>query len=385
MNSFHAGMAAALLLLSGCATTSDYFFGKDNTEPPAELKKIEATAKIEKLWSADVGSGTDKQYLKLVPAFWNDRLFTADRDGRLTAIEAVKGKKLWSIDTKTEILGGPGVNDGIAAVGTRDGEVLAYNAADGQLLWRSQVSSEILSAPAVGQDAVVVRTIDGKLFCLEQKDGSRRWVYDRTVPILTLRGTSQPVLAADMAIAGFDSGKLVAVDLGTGRMLWETAVAVASGRSELERMVDIDSTPAVTGSTVYVASFHGRVAAISLESGNTRWAREISSHAGLTVDDRYVYLTDDKSHVWALDRFTGVSMWTQEELHARAVTAPAAHGDYIVVGDYDGYLHWLRREDGRIAGRVRIDSTAILTPGITIDGVLYAYSAAGKISALRSQ
>ncbi len=375
----------AIIGLSACGISdslSDYFKSdSDNSEPPAELVDIRQRLNVIKLWSEKIGSGTDNQYLKLAPVVANQRLYVADADGRIQARDATNGKQLWSIDADTHITGGPGFGENTIIIGTGEGEVITYSADDGKELWRSTVSSEILSAPQRAHNTVVVRTGDGKVFGLSGNTGKRRWVYDRTVPSLTLRGTSTPTITYDLVIAGFDGGRMAALDVRTGKLIWEASVATARGRSELERMVDIDSTPMVVEGVIYIATFQGHLSAMQVETGRVLWDRDISSYAGFGADQQNIYVTDDKSHIWAFDRFNSTSVWKQEKLHLRAITAPASIGDYIVVGDFEGYLHWMSKSSGKFVARNELCSDRIITPPIVVGKVLYGYCSDGTLTA----
>ena len=316
---------AAIMLLAistgGCGTVNDYLRGKDNSEPPAALTNFPASVTVQTAWSTRVGSGSDSEYFKLSPSVANGKVFAADRRGRVSAYDAVSGRALWSVETKAPISGGPGSGEGLVLVGSSDGEVLALAEGNGAVLWRVRVSSEVLSAPRAAQGIVVVRTVDGKLFGLNVQDGKRQWAHDSSVPALTLRSTGAPVIAGDKVLGGFASGRLVALSISDGKVLWETAIAEPRGRSELERLVDISAEPQVADRMVYVTSYQGRVAALDLESGRLVWTRDMSSYAGLTVDDRAVYVTDAKGQVFSLDRRDGRALWKQDKLRARAVTA----------------------------------------------------------------
>jgi outer membrane protein assembly factor BamB len=371
------------LTLGGCAWMTNYLGGKDNREPPAELVAFDPVRSVHTLWSTRVGSGADRQYLKLVPAVADGRVYAADGKGRVVAVDAETGKTVWRTSTDAPIAGGPGVGEGLVLVGTSGGELLALDAHDGALAWRVPVSSEVLSVPRVADGRVVVHTGDGRVFALNAADGKRRWVFDRTVPVLTLRGTSSPVLTQGLAVGGFASGRLASLDARDGRLLWETAIAMPQGRSELERMVDISADPVVVGNVVYVVSFQGRLAALDLGTGRTLWSRDISSYAGLAADRRQVYVTDEQSHVWAFDARSGGSLWKQDKLHARGLTAPVLQGDAVVVGDSEGYLHWLSREDGSFLARERVDGSGILVPPAVEDDTLYAYGRKGALAAYR--
>ncbi len=377
-----------VLIMPACSTVKSFnrhFVGEDNAEPPTPLTAFAQRLQVVELWSERVGEGVSKYYLKLTPALHENRIYIADSEGYLTSLDATSGQTVWRTDTNKPITGGPGAGAGLTLVGTKEGEVLAYSAADGKFLWQSKVSSEILAAPKAEEDIVVIRTIDGKIFGLRGETGEQLWTYDRTVPALTLRGTSAPIIDSGLVVIGFDGGKLAALDLLSGRLQWEVTVSQASGRSELDRMVDIDSEPIVVDGVIYVATFQGNLAAIELESGRPLWNREISSYAGLGVDNRYVYVTDDESVIWALDRTSGSSVWKQEQLKARAATAPASIGKHVVVGDLEGYLHWLDNESGEFSARHQISESRIIAPPIVDQDIVYSYSSNGKLGAFTYQ
>jgi outer membrane protein assembly factor BamB len=373
------------LLCAACAGVSDsvtrFMGGKDNTEPPAPLVEFQSRLKVIELWSASVGGGTDDQYLKLAPVIASQRLYVSDSGGRIVALDATNGNRLWSADVDERITGGPGVGENTVLVGTGEGGVIALDAENGRRLWSATVSSEVLSPPLKSEGIVVVRTNDGKVFGLGGDSGKQLWIYDRTVPSLTLRGTSAPIIVAGVVIAGFDGGKLTALDLRTGRLLWEVSVAAARGRSELERMVDIDSDPMVVDDVIYVTTFQGQLAAIQLDSGRILWNRQISSYAGFSADESYIYLTDDSSHVWMFDRYSGTMVWKQELLHARNATGPASIGNFAVVGDVEGYLHWMHKADGSFVARTRLASDRIIVQPLVAGKVLYAYATDGSLAA----
>ncbi len=387
--------------LCGCAAT-EQFFGyfkgdDDNAEQPAPLVSFNPRISIVELWERHSGGGTDEQYLKLAPVIANQRLYVVSSKGELSAMDATNGRRLWrekiratrSIDGKdgwfrgdaTRITGGPGYGERSIMVGTEEGEIITLSSTDGSELWRSQVSSEVLSAPQRASNVVVVRTIDGKVYGMEGTKGKKLWIYDRTVPPLTLRGTSTPVITEGVVVTGFDGGKMAALDVRTGKLIWETRVATARGRSELERMVDIDSEPIVVDGTVYIATFQGHIAAIELDSGRIVWSRDLSSHAGFGADQRNIYITDEDSHIWALDRSSGATLWKQEDLHVRAATAPGVIGEHIVVGDGQGYLHWIEKKSGAFSARGRLCDKAIIAKPIVVGKVAYAYCSDGSLAA----
>ncbi len=377
--------AFTLVLLSGCGTVKNLLgSGVDNSIPPTPLVEIETLAEIIKLWEKDTGKGSTKQYLKLTPSHIQGKVFVADIRGNLAAIDATTGNTLWENDADMNITGGPGSSETLTMIGSDNGDVLAYASESGEFLWQAQVSSEVLAAPQEAYGVVVARTIDGKVFGLDTNDGSRLWVYDRTVPALTLRGTSNPVITGNIVIAGFDGGRISAIELHTGKLIWETSVSLASGRSQLERMVDIDSEPVIIGNDIYVATFQGRLASVALEDGRISWTRDISSYAGLTADENNIYITDDQSNIWAVERASGNSVWKQENLFARRATAPATVGELVVVGDLEGYLHWMDKGNGEFVARTHFSKNPILAPPVAVEDIVYAFGGDGTLGAFTS-
>ncbi len=372
-------------LLSGCSTMSSWFDGilggEDNTEPPTPLAAIEESVKFDKRWSVDVGVGYDKQFINLQPAVADDRLYVADRKGRVVALDAATGKQLWQTATDAAIAAGPGFGEGIVVVGSSDAEVIALDAEDGSVRWRVEVSSEVLSVPRIDLDKVIVQTSDGSIAGLDSADGRQLWINDRTVPVLTLRGTSTPAVALGLVVAGFSNGKLVAFSADQGLLLWEKSIAIPQGRSEIERIVDIDGNPVIVGGAVFVTTYQGRVAMLELRSGNVGWERDMSSSAGLGVDFSQVYVTDDRSNVWALSRNTGASAWKLDSLAWRGLTAPQPFDDYVAVADTFGYLHLLSRSDGRIVARIEVDSAGIRATPLASNDTLYVFGNSGKLVA----
>ena len=359
---------------------------KSNAVEPTELQEFEPQITVDDLWSKRVGKGADEHYLKLTPAVLGPHLYVADRYGRLAAADLESGEIIWEVrDKNLQYTGGPGAGDGLALMGTGDARVIAREAGTGKLRWVAKVSSEILAAPQAAGGIVVVRTADGKLYGLNSQSGAQIWIYDRTVPTLTLRGNAAPVIHDDVVFAGFDNGRLVALRLATGKLIWESRLAIPSGRSDLERMVDVDGDPIIVGDTVYAASFQGGVAAVSVFDGQIEWTRDISTYAELAVGDDRVYITDEYGSVWALDRHTGASIWKQEGLSHRLVSGPSFFSGYIVVGDFEGYMHWLDAGTGDFALRVQIDKERIIAPAINAGKVLLSYSAGGRLQAMRIQ
>lgn len=390
-------LAAGILVLTGCTetmndikeTTSGWLGDSgeaDEASKPTELNEdFKPTVKVEELWSERAGKGTEELYLKLVPATDGKAVFTADRDGRVISLEGSSGKERWSKqDDGRLISGGPGVGEGKVIVGTSEAEVVARDAKTGRKIWVAEVSSEILAPPRAAQGSVIVRTGDGNLYALDVDTGAERWVYDRTIPTLTLRGTAAPTIHEGVVYAGFDNGRIVALDLATGQQIWDTQLAQPTGRSDLERLVDIDGEPVLKDNLLYIGSFQGRVAAMNKDDGAIEWTRDMSTYDQVAVDDDRVYITDERGVVWALDRHDGSARWRNKDLKFRQLTGPTHFQDYIVVGDFEGYLHWMNDETGELVARTRIDKERIITPPIDVGGALLGYSSSGKIAVFRA-
>ena len=379
-------LATLVAMLASCQSTKELIFRESsNAIKPNELEAFEPRLQVEKVWADRIGKGSDEQYLKLTPAVFGERLFVADRYGHLVATALATGKEEWSIhDKNVQYTGGPGGGDGLVLMGTGDGRVIAREADSGKVRWVAKVSSEVLAAPTAGSGITVVRTGDGRLYGLNSATGAELWVYERSVPTLTLRGVAPPVIEEDITMAGFDNGRFAAVNLKAGKMVWESPLAVPTGRSDLERMVDVDSAPVIVGTMAYVASFQGAVVALSITDGKILWTREVSSYEELSVGDDRVYVTDDKGTVWALEAKTGASLWKQDALANRFVTAPIFYQGHVVVADFEGYVHWLDAKNGEFEYRERVTKDRIIAPAIDAGGMLLVYSSTGQLVAMRS-
>ncbi len=374
----HCAYLLFLFGLSGCGTVSGLFEDDDNAEPPTPLLAIKSSLAVSRVWSRNVG---DTHYaINLKPIYARQRLYAASQDGTVTALDSGSGEIKWRTDTQSRLGGGPGVGDALVLLGSREGEVIALAADDGRELWRSRVTSEVLSVPIAVAGIVIVRSIDGRLFGMSAENGERLWTYDRTVPVLTLRGSSSPTLAGGLVIYGSDGGKLTAISLKEGLPIWEKSVAYPSGRSDLDRIVDIDGDPLVINGVIYAASYQGTVVALDLETGHTIWSKELATSVDISADGSNLYVTDVNGNVWALDRRSGAALWKQDKLQFRSVTGPAVDDKYIVVADLEGYVHWLSIDDGSFAARIKAGNSAINAPPLVIDGFVYSYSLDGELS-----
>jgi outer membrane protein assembly factor BamB len=367
---------AVLSLLNGCSM----FGGSDNSEPPAPLVEFEPSIHVAADWFEDTGKGTGKYFLRLNPYTENDRIYVVDDEGRVSAYSLEKGKRLWKKNYKLPVTGGLNGGEGILVFGTGNGEVVAVSQEDGKEVWRTTVSSEVMSVAPIALDVVVVRTNDGKVYGLNTDSGTLRWQAGRKTPALSLRGMSVPLVTHGAAIVGFDNGKLAAISLTQGSVIWEASVSIPRGRSELERMVDIDGLFEEWEGVVYVATYQGRLAAINLQNGSVIWSRDMSSFTGLTVDGGNLYLTDEFSNVWAIDRNSGATLWKQPALRMRMITAPAVIDRYVVVADYQGYLHWMDKYEGSFVARVQSDDEGVLATPLVRDEHVIMLGKTGELT-----
>lgn len=373
------------MALAGCGTFADpteWFDGPEVVEP-SPLVDLDSKIRPQVLWSRDVGDGTDEQSLGLVPKVVGDTVYVADGEGRVGALDTGSGASRWRVELDAPVSGGPGVGDGMVLLGTSEAEIIALNVTSGTERWRARVSSEVLSTPAAANGVVVAHTIDGKLFGLDSATGAERWRYEREVPVLTLRGSGSPILVGGAVYVGMAGGKLVAVRADNGSLLWDTNVTVPSGRSELERMADIDGDPLVLGGGVFVATYQGDVAAVEQRSGRVAWRRKISSYTRMAANRAGLFVSDADGVVWGLDIRSGGVRWKQEKLTNRNLSGVAVLGNLVIVGDFEGYLHWLDADDGSMVARTRVGSDPITTGLQVVDGVLYAQGDGGELAVMR--
>lgn len=375
-----------VLLLSSCGTVKGWLTEDTYEAPPAELVEFVPEYEPVIAWSVDTGDGAGNEYSDLSPWIQGNMIVAVDYEGEVSSFVSENGKHLWNVDLDVPVVTGVGGGEELILVGTQEGEVIALDETQGEILWRNQLSSEILAPPKAVQGVVVARTSDGRITGLSVNSGEKLWSYQRTVPLLSLRGTSTPVLADDRVIAGYANGKLVALSITDGKVIWEKSVAVPRGRTELDRLVDIDSEPVIVNGTVYVVAYHGQIAALDLASGRKMWSRDMSSRSGLDVAfGDSVYVSDDSGYIWALQDGTGDALWRQTRLLRRKVTAPVIVGNNIIVGDLEGYVHWISREDGRFVARKQIADEVIRSKPIVKDGLVFVNAVDGTLTALRVQ
>ena len=375
-------LAMALVSLGGCSTVEKLNpFGPATPKTkPTELSTIQATAELKSLWQASVGGAGEYVFS---PAIVGDSVYAGARDGSLSRFDG--GRQMWRVAAGQIISGGVGSEGSVVVVGSPKGEVLAFDAATGREAWKARVSSEVLAAPVVADGLAVVRSGDSRIFAFDIADGKRRWVFQRSTPSLSLRSNVGVMPAGKFTLAGFPGGKLVAIANNNGAAVWEVTVALPRGATELERVADVTSTPAVSGTTICAAAYQGRVACFESSTGNTLWSREMSSSAGLDMDNRYVYVTDDKGAIHCMDRNSGASVWKQDKLAQRSVSRPLALDKYVAVADYQGYIHLLRREDGAFAARIATDGSAIRGEPLRMGSGLLVQTTNGSLHALEAR
>ncbi len=365
-------------LVSGCSL----FSSTDKAKPPAPLTEFQAQATVLSQWSGSVPGLDKKPGLKISLTEKDGKLYAASPNGAVLAFSA-SGAQLWRVDTQHAFTTGVGVGAGLLLIGTRAGLVVAFKAEDGSQLWEVQTGGELLAPPQAAADVSVARTTDGRLLGLDTRTGAQLWTYNRKEPVLTLRGTSSPLRVSDVVLAGFDNGRLAGLEATTGKLLWEIPVAQSSGRSDLERMVDIDADLELLGTTLYATAYQGRTVAVDLRAGKMQWERQTSSFQGFAVDDNALYLSQADSTVVALDRASGAPLWTQDKLENRQITAPALVDNYLAVGDMEGYVHVLDRSNGQFVARYALGRSPIVARPLAANGQLYVINTAGAISALK--
>ena len=332
---------------------------KDNADPPAELTTIEYNVPLQLNWALETLAEKNRASYRLRPLILGNSVYSIDTGGTIVRIDLEKGRKLWKFDTELTPITGLAGNGQIFIATSRDGDIVAYRESDEELelVWKTRIVSEIRATPVIDNDQLFVRSVDGKLRSLALVDGNEQWVVSRRVPALSLTGNSQPLVYGELVFAGFDDGKLIAYDRANGKIRWESTISVPGGRTEIERLVDVDGNFLIRDGVIYVASFQGRLAAIQAVSGDLLWSREFSTYQSIAIDDDALYLSADNSHLWSIDRRTGTAFWKQDVLHARKITAPAIFGSNLVVADLDGYLHWFSKGEGTLLGRIRTSYT----------------------------
>lgn len=388
-------LVASALALGGCSWLRT-LGGKDNVEPPTPLVEFTPTVNAQRLWSASVGDGAGRSGALVAPAEAAGRLYAAGVDGTVEALDAASGRSVWKRrlgqrqgrlwrrgPNTLRWTGGPAVDGDLLVVGGLDGQLHALSASDGSERWHVQMSSEVIAPPALGAGLVVVRTNDGRLVALDAADGSHRWIFDQPVPALSLRGNAGPLVAQGMVYDGFDNGKVVALRLDDGIEQWVQTLSAGEGRTEVERLADVDGALVMDGGTLFAAGYRGQVLALASGTGRPVWQRDLSSYAGAAVGGNVVVIVDADGNVWAFDRDTGANLWKQDQLRFRWLSGPAIHGSYVAVGDSEGYVHWLTLDEGKFAARERLGRDGIEAQPLVVGDILYVEDVDGRIGAYR--
>jgi outer membrane protein assembly factor BamB len=370
---------AVLLIAAGCSKDKD-------VEPPATLVKFPTTLPVKKLWGEGVGGGKKQLVLRLGlgPVVDNGVVFAASHKGEVLATSLDTGRHIWVKKLKIPISAGPGAGAGLVVVGSSKGAIVALDGATGRELWRSRLNSELLSAPAVGEKVVAIRSVDGRLHGLDAHSGKELWSVEQQVPRLSLRGTATPIIAKEVAISGFDNGKVMAVSLNTGDTVWDSALASPHGRTELDRLVDIDSAVRVVGDNVFAAGFQGRTAMLALDSGQIWWGHDMSSYRGLAVDAENLYVTQSDGIVVALRQRDGSELWRNQKLKLRRLSTPVLTSTALAVADFQGYLHWLDKTTGELVARERVAKERISNSPVAVGDTVVVLTDGGKLAAFRA-
>jgi outer membrane protein assembly factor BamB len=374
-----AGIFAAVSILNGCSLFND----DEIEDPPADLVKFNSTLKIKKAWSSGVGDGSERLRLALAPASDGSFIYVGDHNGEVSAFDAIKGTRVWRSKTGLPLSAGPAVTETAAVFGSSNGDVIALDVKDGHVIWRTSVSSEVLASPAMTSSHALVRTVDGKLIALSLEDGSQLWFVQQSVPRLSVRGTGAPVVNDRIVACGFDNGKLAAYELGDGSLIWDRMLAPPSGRTEVDRLSDLNSTIRVVGEDIYVVGYQSSLSAVAIESGQVLWSRDVSSYTGVGIDFNNLYVSDASSRLHAVSRRSGREAWQKEILLNRDITGPTAFRSSVVVGDFEGYLHWFDATSGELQARVRAGSDRISAPPLVVNDILYVLTDGGKLFAFK--
>lgn len=367
------GRLAVLLLVSlaGCS-----MFGSSKTgNEPASLTEFKERAKLEIRWRHDIGDAGNNV---LQPAVMQDAVYAANGKGEVFRLERKTGKEVWRANSGFAVSGGVGAGGGLVLVGGMKGDLAAFGE-DGKLRWKTKMSSEVLSAPQVADGIVVVRTGDGRIAGLNVADGKRQWLYERATPALVVRSHAGVTIGRGVVYAGFAGGKLAAIGLTNGIVVWESAVSQPHGNTELERISDITSLPVADSEQVCAVAYQGRIACFDVAQGNLLWSRDLSSDKGMSIQGKYLYVTDASGVVSALDKSSGSSLWKNDQLTMRRISTPYVLGNHVVVGDYEGYLHVLGRDDGSLAARIKTDGGGILAEPMELDGGLLVQTRNGGL------
>jgi len=358
-------LLTATILIQGCNKVDDYMLGKDNTPKPAELDKIEPKLSLVNQWTTPVGKAQKKiHFLKLKPLIKDNIIYTADHSGLITAINKTNAKKQWSNNIKAKIVSGPAVYKDVLAVTTESSELITLSRMNGNILWKKKLSSIALAKPAIKRGMIFAKTVDGNLYAFNSKDGGKKWTVNHGSPNLILKAGSSPVVLGDIVLAGYSDGKLDAVNIHNGKLLWQRSIGYPSGASDVEKLVDIDADPIIKNNVAYIASYQGYIGALSLKNGKFLWHKPASIYKNMVLSGNTLYYTDSDDIVWAVNANSGSVKWKQDKLKARNVTEPVIMNKRLIVGDKTGLLHVLSTSTGEFLGREHLASAIDVAPVI---------------------
>ena len=366
----------SIIVINGCT----FFQDKDAEILPAELIKFDEKLNIQQIWKTKIGKGSKFLHLSLLPSGDKTRIFLASHDGKVAALQSRNGEKLWNVDLETELTSGPSFGNNRIIIISRNGELICLRDNDGSEVWRVKIKGESIALPLIRNDAVTVLTIDGQLRNFSIFDGSERWMTNQDMPSLTLRGASSPIAIGNNVIAGFDNGRLVSVNIDTGVVEWESMLSPPSGRTDLERLTDIDGVIKSMGQDIYAVGYQSQVASIAAESGEILWAKDLSSSAGVAIDEELIYAVTDTGDLVGMKRLDGSEIWRKNILLRREVTAPTKFKSTIVVGDYEGYLHFFDHKTGELVSRKRVGKGAISGSPVVIGEYLYVQNESSEMA-----
>jgi len=367
------------VLLSGCNTIEH----RKETITKAPLPILaENSIKPQLLWSNNTTSGVGNSDAKLRLAVTSAEVVAIDNKGKILVLDRVSGKLKWKVSSKAEFTAGPTVFKDKILAGTDDGYIMSYQLSNGELSWKTKVGGSVLAAPEGDENTVFAHVLNGSLFALNAQDGRLLWRYHADTPPLMLRRSSSSQISKAFVVVGLANGKLIALNRTDGTLEWDQEIAVSKGRSDIQRMVDISADPVIKDETIYAVSYQGKIAALQLETGAPIWERELSSYSGIAVASRSLFVTDVTGVLWSLDRKSGSVLWKQAALSGRRLSAPALLQDDVIVGDEDGYLHWISQRDGSYKGRILVDSKGIDATPIVKDNIIYVLGCGGKVVAI---
>lgn len=371
-----AGLAAAVSL-TACSSLNPFASKPVVKNPPSALVSFDSSVTAKTVWTTSIGQAGSYAF---TPAYAVGNVYVAAADGSVAQIDAANGQVRWRVNAGP-LTGGVGSDGQTVAVAGHKGSVIALDA-DGKMRWKMQASSEILSAPAVGKGLVVVRSLDNHIMAFDADTGTRRWSVKRTAPALTLRSAPGIVMAGSQVIVALPGGRLLALEAATGAARWEAVVGDPRGATELERIADISGAPFVSGSDVCAVAYQGRIGCFDIASGTARWAKNFSSNVGAGADERFVFAVDERSNVNAFTRSSGQSVWRNDKLANRRLSMPISFGRAVATGDYQGYIHFLSREDGALIGRVGTDGSPIVSDPLVAGPYLVFQTQSGTVVAL---